>query len=123
MDAIKLLKALNRMCKTFDDCEDCPICKAYEGCPFNLAPYRHNPAQYSGLIAVVETWLKENPPKTRGQVFLERNPDSAKSILGLPLVRPCDYLGDEITLEQCEAYDNCSECIEKFWEETADEEG
>ena len=96
-------------------CPECEIGRA--SCIFSCAAER---IAYEGMVHTVsflESWEREHPDKTKGELFIERNPDAAKSILGLPLVRPCDYLGDEITLVQCEAYDNCAECIEKFWKE------
>lgn len=117
MDSITLLKTLNRLCLSYPTCVGCPVCKTFQSCPVNVAPYRQDPNKYYAIIKVVDEWRHEHPPKCRGELFLERNPDAAKNVLGMPLVRPCDYLGDEITLEQCEVMDNCAECVEKFWKE------
>lgn len=116
MDALKMLKAAKRFCKEQPTCTKCPL--EDPNCPFFMAPQYMSEDGMNRAISFLTEWDKIYPGKTRAELFIERNPDAAKSILGLPLVRPCDYLGDEITLEQCEAYDNCAECIEKFWKET-----
>lgn len=123
MDALKMLKTAKRCCKSVQSCSNCPICNDGVGsgiCLFQSAPERLDLERMAFSVSVIESWEREHPDKTRGELFFERNPDAAKSVLGLPLVRPCDYIVDVITSEQCEAYDNCAECIEKFWKESVE---
>lgn len=115
MDALKMLKAAKRYCKSLESCDDCAFER--EGCLFNTAPERMDIERMPFTVSFLETWEKENPGKTRGELFFERNPDAGKGGLGLPLVRPCDYLVDKLTKAQCEACDNCDECVTKFWKE------
>lgn len=118
MDALKMLKTAKRYCKSQESCCLCGL--GSESCLFDASPEHMVVERMDFTVSFLEAWERENPLKTRAELFLERNPDAAKSVLGLPLVRPCDYLGDVITLEQCEAYDNCAECIEKFWKESVE---
>ena len=121
MDALKMLKTLKRYCKHVGSCCVCEI--GGETCLFDSVPEHMNVALMEDTVSFLEHWEREHPAKTRAEIFIERNPDAARSVTGLPLVRPCDYIGDKMTIEECERYDNCAECIEKFWEEPAPEEG
>lgn len=119
MKAITLLKALNRMCSAHDSCDNCPVVEKFNGCPVNYAPYRQNPETYPKLIEVVEAWVKENPSKTRGTLFFDRNPDAkrCKTYPNVPDVRPCDY-DESVNYPAhwcCE--DTCDDCRKKYWEE------
>lgn len=110
------LKTLKRLCNSKEKCEDCALQKN-ELCMFKFCPNRWRNDQIEMANRVLKHWSGENPPKTRGQAFLERNPEAATNFLKLPLIRPCDYLGYGISLEECEANKNCAECVEKFWGE------
>lgn len=115
MDALKMLKTAKRYCKSQESCCVCGL--GGESCLFDVSPERMDIERMDFTVSFLEAWERENPGKTRGELFLERNPDAGKGGLGLPLVRPCDYLVDKITTAQCEAYDNCDECVTKFWKE------
>lgn len=115
MDALKMLKTAKRYCKSQESCCVCGL--GGESCLFDVSPERMDIERMDFTVSFLEAWERENPGKTRGELFLERNPDAGKGGLGLPLVRPCDYLVGKITTAQCEAYDNCDECVTKFWKE------
>lgn len=117
MDALKMLKAAKRYCKSVNSCCDCEL---GEKCVFETAPAYMDIERMAFTVSFLEAWERENPGKTRGELFLERNPDAGKGGLGLPLVRPCDYLVDKLTIAQCEACDNCDECVTKFWKESVE---
>lgn len=57
MDAIEFLKAKNRMCRCYAECDDCPISQYGTFCS---GIYLHS----EEVVAKVEEWLKANPPKT-----------------------------------------------------------
>lgn len=115
MDALKMLKTAKRYCKHVESCCVCEL--GGETCLFDSVPEHMNVELMEHTVSFLERWERENPAKTRGELFLERNPEAAKNFLGLPLVRPCDYLCDKITLDQCETYDDCEDCVQKFWKE------
>lgn len=115
MDALKMLKTAKRYCKSQESCCVCGL--VGESCLFDVSPEHMDIERMDFTVSFLEAWERENPGKTRGELFLERNPDAGKGGLGLPLVRPCDYLVGKITTAQCEAYDNCDECVTKFWKE------
>lgn len=108
-----MLKTAKRYCKSVESCCVCEL--GDESCLFDTAPEHMGIENMAFTVSFLEAWGRDNPLKTRAELFLERNPDAARSVLGLPIVRPCDYLGDKITLEQCDSFDNCAECVEKFW--------
>ena len=115
MDALKMLKAAKRYCKSQESCCLCGL--GGESCLFDVSPEHMDIERMDFTVSFLEAWERENPGKTRGELFLERNPDAGKGGLGLPVVRPCDYLIGKLTTAQCEAYDNCDECVTKFWKE------
>mgnify|MGYP004534173391 CR=1 FL=1 len=119
MEAIVLLKTLNKMCKSYDACDSCAICVAFDGCPINYAPYRQNPETYSKLMEIVEEWLKEHPPGTRGQLFFDHNPEAKRcdSYPNVPDVRPCDYDESVNFPARCCRFDCCDYCRKEYWEE------
>ena len=68
MDALKFVRETNRMCKSFgDSCEDCPA-NDVSGCMVDQL--------YEEIVPIVEKWAKENPRKTRQDVFLEQWPET-----------------------------------------------
>ena len=119
MEAITLLKALNRLCIAHESCENSPVFEEFEGCPMNYAPYRQDLKTYAKLIEVVGEWIKDNPPKNRGQLFLERNPGAKRcnSYPNVPDVRPCDYDESINYPAHCCCGDTCDDCRKKYWEE------
>lgn len=119
MDALKMLKTVKRYCKRV---ESCCVCEIGETCIFDSAPEYMNVARMKDTVSFLERWEREHPAKTKAEIFIECNPDAARNVTGLPLVRPCDYLGDKMTIEECERYANCAEYIEEFWEEPEYEE-
>ena len=68
MDALKFVRETNRMCKSFgDSCEDCPA-NDVNGCMVDQL--------YEEIVPIVEKWAKQNPRKTRQDVFLEQWPET-----------------------------------------------
>jgi hypothetical protein len=101
MDAVKYLKERSRMCKSFEDCSNCPFrrsgktdfCSRLVGDGFEQA------------VAIVEKWSKEHPQKTMLQDFLEKYPNAPREGSGEPHICP-SHLGYE-------EYDDCEySCIE-----------
>ena len=68
MDALEFIRERNRMCKSFGDgCWKCPVYKN-NGCIAVLWTEE--------IVPIVEKWSKENPRKTRQDLFLEQHPEA-----------------------------------------------
>lgn len=77
MDAVKFLAERERMCKTYDICEGCPLRKMHTGLCYKLC-FKH-PEE---AVAAVEKWAQEHPRKTRQSEFLKLFPDAPLNIDG-----------------------------------------
>jgi hypothetical protein len=68
MDAVVFQKEWARMCRSYDDCKDCPLrlngCSDGLGASVDIAKKRSE---------IVEKWSKEHPFKTNGMRFLDDN--------------------------------------------------
>ena len=112
MTAIEYLKAQNRMTKKCGiDCDKCPLSS------------RNNEADCACLeleqdypekaVEIVEKWTKEHPVKTRQSEFQKIFPDSNFDNNGIIDICPQSIYCQH----DCDAYDNCDTCHEKFWME------
>ena len=87
MDAVKLLKEYQRMCKN-SDCSTCELaCHNDETFPFCLweCDYEKYAEQ---IVEVVEKWSIKHPIKTRKMDFLEKYPKAPLKPNGYPQVLP-----------------------------------
>lgn len=100
MEVLDFLKEYDRMCKSYKNCEDCPMCDE-EPCP---AIYKEKAKK---IIQFVEQWSKDHPQKTRKQDFFEKHPDANTFENGFPSVCCCELgycqecKGMEITCVDC----------------------
>lgn len=66
MDAVVFQKEWASMCRSYDDCKDCPLrlsgCSDGLGASVDIAKKR---------VEIVEKWSVENPKKTNGQVMFD----------------------------------------------------
>lgn len=114
MDALKFIEERNRMC---DSSETCGMCPAFGFSCGELRRIQQNPT----IVSIVERWSKENPRKTRQDVFLEHYP---KAVLDKDdVLRICPFLvgGDKPEKYRCICLTDCSACRREFW--TQGEEG
>ena len=107
MDALKFVRETNRMCKSFgDSCEDCPA-NDVSGCMVDQL--------YEEIVPIVEKWAKENPRKTRQDVFLEQWPNA--EICDDNILSACPKVFDRNFA--CHFEDDihytCFDCRRKFW--------
>lgn len=70
------IKDLQRMCKTYGHCVDCPLRRS-ESCIPNELPYDAD--------ELVDKWVAEHPAKTYAQDFFEKFPNARKSCTGEPI--------------------------------------
>lgn len=110
MDAVKFIEERNRMCDSFETCGMCP---AFEFSCSELRKIQQNPT----IVSIVERWSKENPRKTRQDVFLEQYPEARIGNHGVLLVCPCpisashrNAAGGCATIGR-----GCDDCRREFW--------
>lgn len=103
MDALEFIRERNRMCKSFGVC--CNNCPADKNASCDSFEWKEE------LATIVEKWSKENPRKTRQDVFLEQWPN-AQCIDGILVF--CPRWID--TCFSC-LIDNvdCAACKYEFW--------
>lgn len=110
MDAIKFMKARQRMCNFYDGtCESCPM--ADKPCGFCLGEDAEH------LIDVVEVWSAAHPVKTRQSVFLEQYPEAHIDPDGVLQVCPAN-ISAAYRSSQGGCYDvnvPCRLCQKEFW--------
>ena len=109
MDAIKYLKESNRMCRSFNCCDECP---AFDNslalCKISL----YYECSEEEKFSIVEKWSDEHPDKTRQNVFLERYPNAKRYCQDILCVCPAEIFGDTVCQEGRAL---CSDCRHKFW--------
>ncbi|MGF6375041.1 hypothetical protein M2140_000075 [Clostridiales Family XIII bacterium PM5-7] len=115
MDAKKFLETCERMCIAAD--HDCERCYMIDYCLKN--PQDRDDTYY---LEAVESWLKDHPPKTRQDVFLEQFPN-VELDNGIILLEPCD-LDTTLRVMDCDLvcirnkkYGSCRDCTVVYWNE------
>jgi len=90
MDIARLLGELNRMCKAYSDCDQCPIgCADHLVCLFSsIVNPRIDFKEFINDISKVEKWSSEHPQKTRLQDFMEKHPNALTTTKGVPMTSP-----------------------------------
>lgn len=107
MDAVKFFKERNRMCRFYDDCNECPAkvsgCECYDISTMN----------YGSIVHIVEEWSAENPSKTRQSVLLELFPNVQLDGNGIVDIDSCKI--DESGAKLCPKNHSCADCRREFW--------
>lgn len=108
MDALEFVRERNRMCKSFGvECKNCPANKDSRCIDINLD---------EEIVPIVEKWSKENPRKTRLDVFLEQHPEeklNVREVLDLCPITSATY---EYGSGHCKNPDkSCGLCRREFW--------
>ena len=104
MDALKFVKERSRMCKSYGNCDGCPLKESK--CSLSTST---SDEEYEKIIATVEQWSKEHPRKTRQSMFLEQYPKAMIDREGILSVCP-QYLVSDI-----KCLGGCNDCRCKFW--------
>ena len=113
MDALEFIRERNRMCQSFGDgCENCPANKDRFCIAFNVD---------EEIVPIVEKWSKENPRKTRQDVFLEQYPEAGTDTKGILRICPKFISADwRINYGNCK-HMMCSDCRISYWSQGVDE--
>lgn len=117
----KIFKQIKRMCGTYRTCQECPLQGEHPAhfCIFKCTPDEWGLSEMKESAKGVEEWVKEHPAKTRGELFLERNPQCKHSEVyhDIPDIRPCDYDESINFPSHCCCFNDCQECKKDYWEE------
>ena len=118
MDAVKYLKEKRRMLNSLGRkfgvcngvlCSVCPFSNTNNGKGLSCSDFE---AEYpEEVVAIVEKWAAEHPPKTMLQDFLERYPNAPLDKIGTPFICPYEIGYEEQRLDR-----NCNDigCV-KCW--------
>lgn len=110
MDALEFIRERNRMCKSFGDgCMTCPFYKEGNHCMAILWEEE--------MVPIVEKWSKENPRKTRQDVFLEQYPEAGTDTKGILRICPKFISADWGNCKHM----LCSDCRISYWGQLVDE--
>lgn len=112
MDALEFIRERNRMCNSFGNGEGCMSCPFYkEGNRCMAILWKEE------MIPIVEKWSKENPRKTRQDVFLEQYPDTLIDSNGVLQFCPTSVsAAHRDSNGACKDPERlCRECRKEFW--------
>lgn len=118
MDAVVFIKERDRMCGSFEGCEECP---AFDTTANKIRGFcavgRESKMDAADQIALVEKWSLAHPYKTRQDLFLEQYPEARMGDDGVLHVDPCaisashrNAHGSCATMARA-----CTECRREFW--------
>lgn len=116
MDAIEFINEKVRMCNQYD-CTDCPLHELNSCNPDSLV----NNGNVEKAVKLVEKWSKENPRKTRQNLFLEQYPEANIGVDGV--LKACPALISSLyrvnVRQRFSCYGDCigqcSDCRKSFW--------
>ncbi len=117
MDALKMLKTAKRYCQQVESCASCRL--GIDCCIFDSSLKNKDVKLMTHIVYLLETWEREQPVKTKGDLFLERNPECKRSDMchETPDIRPCDYDESINYPAVCCRFTDCQACKKAYWEE------
>lgn len=118
MDAIKFVNEKVRMCNAVRKNNTCQGCRlhGFGGCDFD---HLVGDNRVEEAVKRVEEWSKENPRKTRQELFLEQYP-KVTIYRGSISIRPCQMV-DGYTSKYCTCDSSqCVQCRKEYWLEEVD---
>lgn len=111
MDAVKFIKERDRMCKSYKNCENCPLerteCIITGAMPDD---------DCKRIVDTVELWLKEHSRKTRSSEFLKHYPNATIGYYGVIDICPKAVDKNYKPVKGCDDT-SCDECSDKFWKQ------
>lgn len=107
MDAVEYVKTQYRLCRSKNNCSECPLQdKENCCCIMDTIEYAEKAVQ------IVEQWAKDHPVKTRQSEFLKLFPNAAiDEDDGILCIKPC-------TIDEsigCTNGKGCDDCYRKYW--------
>lgn len=107
MDAVKFLQARERMCRTYDNCGDCPLEDDACGGVLNI--------DAESIVSTVEEWSAAHPLRTRQSVFLEHYPNADLDEDGVLKVCPKVVEGRGYVNSRNCGNVPCAVCHKAYW--------
>ena len=115
MTAVEFLKAKNRICRFYDECERdcfmCPIGNEDGGCQAG-SEYNRKVAEEE-LVAIVQKWAELHPVNTRQSEFLKLYPNVAINDGAIKLC-PLD-LNVNFNCRANSERISCNTCRKEYW--------
>ena len=108
MDAVKFIKAWERMCNSYNSCHECPL--KDETCSLAFGGINSDK-----IVPTVEQWAKEHPIKTRQSVFLEQWPNAELDTYGCIDICPKRVTGEKRSNNGYGCKRFCPDCHREFW--------
>lgn len=109
MDAVKFLQERERICRVYQNCEDCPLEDVTCGGVLNV--------DAECLVDAVEEWSAAHPRKTRQSVFLKQYPDARIDAYGIlrlcPMAISAAHRDSSGVCGDPER--ECYDCRREFW--------
>lgn len=109
MDANKFMREYVRMCKSCDDCHECPLLLENGGCSY--WPSTHDIEKYPKIIKAVENWSAAHPITTRAALFKKTHPFVVSDSTGALLI--CPVVVDKNVI--CPLNGECKQCRKNYW--------
>ena len=106
MDAIEFIKTIDRICKEYERCENCPI-DNFEICGNNT--------DAKEFVSIVENWAKEHPVETRQSEFLKLFPNAPKHLDGQLDICPKNFDSVSECPYNAASGIDCYECQKIYW--------
>lgn len=106
---VDVLKTTRRMCKSIDDCEDCPIYDSLSGyCKLSSRPMSSSDSDFAKCEAAIIEWGAENP-EVRYPTWREWQRDHFHGIVDM--IRPCEFMSrDDAHCFSFSGPYGCSDC-------------
>lgn len=111
MDAIRFIKERDRMCKSYKDCEGCPLERVE--CVISGTMQDDDCKR---IVDAVKLWSKEHSRKTRSDEFLKHYPNATIGYYGVIDICPKAVDKNYTPTNGCENT-SCDECSDEYWKQ------
>lgn len=110
MDAVEFIKTRARICRAYEDCENCPLDF------FCTEEYIEQDSDdfIDRVVKETKQWAKEHPVKTRQSEFLKMWPEVTVDKHGVCNLEPCNLCPSMLNSDGC-SISNCDKCRRDFW--------
>ena len=106
---VDVLKTARRMCKSIDNCDDCPLLDdSTEICYLDKCPKEYNDKDFIRHEAAILKWDAENP-ETRYPTWREWQQDHFRDAANI--MHPCVYIS--YADAHCCDYKDCRDCANR----------
>lgn len=114
MDAVEFVMQEIRMCASYEDCTECPLCNTIY---CSVSPKKRSQEEISEIVRRVEEWSAAHPRKTRQSIFLELYPETVLDGNGVITICPVALSKSHRSNSgECKNPENrCSDCRREFW--------